>query len=183
MKNIKIIKISDSITLKQIELSDAQDIFTVIDSQREYLGKWLPFVQFTNKVESTENYIKSVIDAPKDKREYNFVIHYKDQFVGLIGFKDTDKINRTTEIGYWLSKSFQKKGIVTQSVKALCEFAFDEIKMNRIQIKVAVGNISSKKIPLGLNFQFEGIERDGEKMEDGSFADIEVYSLLRREYE
>jgi len=177
----KIIKISDSIILKQIELSDAQDIFNVIDLQREYLGKWLPFVQITNKMESTENYIKSVINAPEDKREYNFVIHHEGEFVGIIGFKDTDKINCKTEIGYWLSENFQKKGIMTRSVLVLCKFAFEELKMNRIQIKVAVGNTSSKKIPQRLNFKFEGIERDGEKMHDGSFADIEVFSLLRRE--
>ena len=112
-----------------------------------------------------------------------FIIKYQGKFAGLIGFKGTDKINKRTEIGYWLSKFFQKKGIITQSLQVLCKFAFEEMDMNRIQIKVATGNIPSKKIPQRLNFKFEGIEREGEKMADGSFVDLEVYSLLRSEFE
>ncbi|WP_120239564.1 hypothetical protein [Marinifilum flexuosum] len=48
-----IIKIDTEIELKQIELSDSKAIFETIDSQREYLGKWLPFVEFTKEVSDT----------------------------------------------------------------------------------------------------------------------------------
>ena len=175
--------VSPSITLKPISMSDAHVIFQTIDSQRDYLGKWLPFVQFTNRVESTEHFIKSIIADMKDKLDFTFVILYEDEFAGLIGFKDTDRINRKTEIGYWLSEPFQKKGIITQSVKALCELAFFELKMNRIQIRVAVNNLPSKKIPQRLGFQLDGIERDGELLAEDNFTDLEIYSLLSKEFE
>lgn len=57
-----------------------------------------------------------------------------------------------------------------------------ELGLNRVQIKCAVGNTPSSNIPKRLRFQREGVERAGELFADGNFVDIEVYSLLKYEY-
>lgn len=175
------IQVNSEIALKQIELSDAKDIFETLNSQREHFGKWLPFVEHTQRVEDTEGFIKAMLSLPEEKRELTFTIQYNGKFVGLAGFRDTDKANLKTEIGYWLSEHYQKRGIVTQSVAALCRLVFDEIGLNRIQIRCATGNIASKNIPKRLGFTLEGVERDGELLTGGLFTDLEVYSLLKRE--
>ena len=173
------ISITNQINLTQLQLSDAVSIFNLIDSQREYLGKWLPFVEFTKELSDTENFVKSIVNAPQDKFEYVFAIKNADEFIGLVGFKDTDRANQKTEIGYWLSEKYQKQGIITKSVERLCEFAFAELGMNRIQVKCAIGNEPSSKIPRRLGFKFEGIERQGELLTGGVFADLEIYSKLK----
>jgi ribosomal-protein-serine acetyltransferase len=71
----------------------------------------------------------------------------------------------------------QGKGIITLCVKKLVFYSFQKLKLNRIQIKVAVGNQKSAAIPQRLGFHFEGVERDGEKHND-RFFNLEVYSLL-----
>jgi ribosomal-protein-serine acetyltransferase len=176
---MKKIIINQNTVLKQIELSDTADIFNTIISQKEYLGEWLPFVEFTHELKDTEVFVRSVVDAPEDKREFVFVIHFDGEFAGLAGFKSTDRDNKKTEIGYWLSEGFQKKGIMTESVRCLIKLAFEELDINRIQIKCAVGNTPSSNIPKKLGFKFEGIEREGELFPDGSFKDLEIYSLLK----
>ncbi len=176
---IKIIQVNENITLKQIEISDAKDIFHIIDTQRDYLRKWLPFIDYTKVIADTEKFIHSIIDVPLENRDHIFVIHYNKVFVGLVGLKGIDRENKRTEIGYWLSESEQKKGIITESVKALMEYAYYELDMYRIQIKCAVGNTPSRNIPLKLSYKFEGIERAGEFLINGIFADIEVYSKLK----
>ena len=181
MREIKRIEVREDIVLKQIELEDAIDIFNTINSQREYLRKWLPFVDFTKELKDSQSFVSSVINVSEEEREFLFVIHHNDLFAGLIGFKDTDKLNKKTEIGYWLSESYHKKGIITESVKALLHFAFDELDINRIQIKCAVGNTPSRNIPRKLEFKFEGVERDGELLVDNQFTDIEVYSLIKKD--
>jgi len=160
-------------------LSDAHDIFHTIDSQRAYLGRWLPFVAYTKKLSDSEKFIESVVNTPEDRFEHIFTIRKQNGFVGLIGFRDTDPINKKTEIGYWLSQPFQKQGIVTQSVRRLVEFAFDHMEINRIQIRCAVGNVASQKIPETLGFKFEGVEREGELLAGNVFADLMVYSKLK----
>ncbi len=180
-RHIKRIKVDESIILKELEYSDAPDIFKAISGNRKYLSEWLPFVDYTYDQKDSENFIKSVLEVPDEDHEYVFVILYNNDFAGVVGFKATDAVNRKTEIGYWICESFQRKGIVTKSIKALIKFAFTELLLNRIQIKCAVGNQRSRNIPIKLGFFFEGIEREGERMSNGRYYDIEVYSFLKKQ--
>jgi len=176
-----ILTVTDQIILREIELEDSVDIFQTINTQREYLGRWLPFVELTKSVDFSRSFIQSVLDVPYENRDHTFVVLYDGKFAGVAGFKDTDRANKKTEIGYWLSEPYQHKGIMTDSVIALMKFAFDELDMNRIQIHCGVGNVPSRSIPIRLGFRFEGIERAGELFPDGRFLDLEVYSRLKNE--
>ena len=175
------IKIDSDLELRQLKLSDASDIFNTIDKQRTYLGKWLPFVAFTQKLEDTESFVTSMVNAPEEPFEITFTIRKRGEFVGLIGFKDSDKTIRKTEIGYWISQKFQKEGIVTKSVAKLCDFAFGEQGFTTVQIKCAVENTPSINIPKRLGFKFEGIESDGELLTGNVYTDLEVYSKMKSE--
>ncbi len=173
------LKIDTDIELVQLTYEDTVAIFNTIDSQRNYLGKWLPFVEHTKQLRDSASFVHSVIEASEDRFEYIFTIRKQDEFIGLIGFKDTDRGNLKTEIGYWLSEKYQKQGIVTRSVARLCDFAFQEMGMNRVQIKCAVENISSINIPKRLGFLFEGIERQGELLSGNTFTDLVIFSKLK----
>ncbi len=175
------LSVNSEIELKQLELSDAKIIFKTIDNQRGFLGKWLPFIESTKDIDDTIEFVKSVTNAPAEQFEFVFAIFKFDTFAGLIGFKDTDRQNKRTEIGYWLSEPFQKQGIIIQSAERLCKFAFQELDINRIQIKAAVENLPSKNIAQRLGFAFEGVERQGIRLSDNSFADIAVFSKLRND--
>ncbi len=175
------ITVDAEIVLKPIEMSNSEDIFNTIDTQREYLGEWLPFVDRTQEVADTQRYVGSVVEVSEGHLDRVFVIVNKGEFAGIIGFKDTDDFNKKTEIGYWLSEKFQKHGIMTKSVAKLCDVAFNEFGMNRIQIKCAVGNHPSSNIPKRLGFQFEGIERQGEILSGNVFTDLEIYSMLKND--
>lgn len=174
------IRINDKIRLEEIKLSMVQVIFDTIERDRDYLMEWLPFVEMTRHVSDTEAFIKSVIGS-NPKKNSIFSIWYKEEFAGLIGFKDTDWVNRKTEIGYWLAKPMQGKGIILTCVKKLTNYAFTSQKLNRVQIKVAERNTKSEAIPIRLGFSFEGIEREGE-LHKNKYLDIKVYSLIKSEY-
>ncbi len=176
-----LLKVDNKTELRILEIADISDIFNTIDTQRDYLGEWLPFVSSTNELSDTEDYVKSVINAINFLAEQTFTIQVNGEFAGIIGYKDTDWANKRTEIGYWLSEKFQRRGIMTRSVEKLCEYAFIDMDLNRVQIKCAVGNVRSKRIPIRLGFKLEGVERDGELLSNGKFTDIEIYSKLRNE--
>lgn len=175
------IPVDSQIELRQLRHSDAADIFNTIDTQRAYLGEWLPFVAFTKELADTQKFVESVVDAPEERFEYVFTIRKAGEFVGLIGFKDTDRLNRKSELGYWLAEGFQKQGIVTRSVQRLCQYAFEELDINRIQIKCAICNTTSNNIPKRLGFRFEGIEREGELLTGQVFTDLAIYSRLKND--
>lgn len=179
---MKTISIDDHLELKEIQLSDAPDIFQTINNERASLRTWLPFVDFTLELEDSERFIESIISVPEENREFVFVIREDKQFAGMVGFRGTDLFNRKTEIGYWLDPKFQKRGIMIRSVLELIKFAFLDLNMNRIQIRCAVENFPSRAIPEKLGFMFEGIERSGEFLANQEFTDLAVYSMLKSEF-
>ncbi|WP_321289505.1 GNAT family N-acetyltransferase [uncultured Sunxiuqinia sp.] len=172
--------VNSKIELEPLKFSHAFQIFQAIDRNRKFLESWLPFVQDTKTQEDTENFIQSVTSPNSGDRDEVYVIWFENRFAGLIGLKDTDRVNMKTEIGYWITEQMMGKGVVTMSTKRLTEYVFSSSGMNRIVIRCGVGNKKSAAIPKRLGFTFEGIEREGEKHRR-KFIDLEVYSLLKVE--
>jgi len=167
--------------LERLNLSHVEAIFNAIDQNRKFLRKWLPFVDFTIRVADTERFVRSILEKPVSTRDEVYVIWFKHEFAGLIGFKDADRINDKIEIGYWLTERLTGKGIATAAVRKMVNLAFRNMEMNRVQIRCGVGNDKSSAIPKRLGFSFEGIERAGER-HNHDYIDLEVFSLLKREW-
>jgi ribosomal-protein-serine acetyltransferase len=176
---IDIVKINKDLYLKRISHTDVEDIFNLIDKNRIFLRKWLPFIDETISPENTHAFVDHL--SKPFCNQMVFTIVANDHIAGLIGFKDIDSINRRLEIGYWIGEKYQGKGLVTLSCRALINKAFNNMNIYRITIKCAVGNHPSSNIPKRLGFSFEGIERAGERHHQ-KFLDLEVYSLLQNEW-
>ena len=122
----------------------------------------MTFVDSTQVLKDTENYIAHIENSSVNTNSETVItILYKNNLVGLIGLKKVDWANRITEIGYWLEEKYQGKGIITKSCRAVIEYAFEQMGVNRIEIKCGVGNKRSIHVPKRLGFAFEGVERDG----------------------
>lgn len=173
--------VSNEILLHQIELQDASIIYDAIDNNREWLSIWLPFVQLTKEVKDTKAFISSVIEKRKTTGNEVYTIWYRGDFAGIIGFHNTDRFSEKTEVGYWLIQEMTSKGIITSSLKALIRHAFENMMINRITLKCAVDNKASERVALRNGFYFEGIERQGEKL-DNKFLDLKIYSYLKKDY-
>ncbi len=170
--------INNEIVLEPLDLKHAGDVFYTINTYRDQLREWLPFVDKTEKVEDTVTFI----EYGKTTDDLTFAIIYNGRFAGLVGLKDLNYPNRRGEIGYWISPEFQNRGLATTCSRFLIDYGFYEMNLNRIQIRIGVGNVKSNRVAEKLNFRFEGIERDGELLISG-FHNINVYSLLKSEWE
>lgn len=169
--------------IREATLADAAIIWQTIYDNRDYLRTWLPFVDNLKDVSDEEAFLKQQLSAPYDERNIVFVIGQGHELCGLVGFVNSDFPNHRTEIGYWLIPEYQGRGVMTSCVRHLCQWAVSERGINRIQIRCAVGNQQSNAIPRRLGFTLEGTEREGELLANGSYTDINVYSILKREVE
>jgi ribosomal-protein-serine acetyltransferase len=167
--------------LRRVKITDAGEIYKLVESCRHYLRQWLPWVDATGGASDTlifinENQNKSLFDG---REAYSLI--FNNQIVGIIDLHNGDRFNKKAEIGYWLAEQFQGHGIVTSACKVLINKAFFEYNLNRVVIKAAEGNIKSQRIPERLGFVKEGIEREGESMRNG-FLDLIIYSMLKKEW-
>lgn len=173
--------IDDYTFLEKLNLTHSEAIFNAIDQNRKFLRKWLPFVDFTQKISDTERFVRSITDKVSSNRDEVYVIWYKHEFAGLIGFKDIDRTNDKIEIGYWLTEKMTGRGIATEATRKMVNLAFRNMDMNRVVIRCGIGNDKSSAIPRRLGFSLEGVERCGER-HNQSYIDLEVYSLLKYEW-
>ncbi|MCM3567233.1 GNAT family N-acetyltransferase [Neobacillus mesonae] len=174
-------KIDEEISLKLIELKEGEKVFELTDHSREYLREWLPWLDTTTKREDTIEFIKTCLTGFAENKSLTTVILYKGEIVGAAGFNSINWSNKTAYIGYWLAEEYQGKGIMTKAAKALTEYAFKELNLNKVEIRAAAGNKKSRSIPERLNFVNEGCIRKAEWLYD-HYVDHVIYGILAEEW-
>ncbi|MFZ7133285.1 MAG: GNAT family N-acetyltransferase [Eubacteriales bacterium] len=175
-----IYKIDDELSLKLIDLRDAEKVFELTCNSREYLKEWMVWVDSTVNIEHIIEFIKTCLRGFAENRSLNTVILYKGNIVGITGFNNINWSNNTAYIGYWLGQKYQGKGIMTRAVKALTDYAFEELNLNKVEIRAAVGNKKSRSIPERLGFVNEGCIRKAEWLYD-HYVDHVIYGILSDE--
>ncbi|MCT4595985.1 MAG: GNAT family N-acetyltransferase [Anaeromicrobium sp.] len=174
-------EVDDEIVLKLLDRRDGNRLYELIDSCRSYLREWLPWVDGTKSVEDTKGFIEMTKKQFASDSGFQAGIWYKGNIVGVIGFHGMNWSSRSTSIGYWIDKRYQGNGIMTKSCRALVEYAFNELNLNRVEIRCAEKNIKSRAIPERLGFIKEGVIRESEWLYD-HFVDHVVYGVLARDW-
>ncbi|MEK4512077.1 GNAT family N-acetyltransferase [Paenibacillus sp. FSL K6-2524] len=173
-------KINDDTQLKLLELRYAEELYKLSDKDRVYLREWLPWVDATS-IENIKNFIQFNLKAFADNNGMSLGIFYKDKIAGCIGLHNIDWGNRKTTIGYWLGNEYQGLGIMTKACKILIDYAFNELMLNRVEIRAAEFNMKSRAIPERLKFMNEGKVRQAEWLYD-HFVDHVIFGMLKEDW-
>ena len=174
--------IDEELSLKLVTLLDAPRIFELTEQSRTYLREWLPWLDSTNTVYDTENYVKFSMKLFAENNGLNTAILYREEIVGIAGFNQLNWGNKTAYIGYWLGESYQGNGIMTRVAKGLTNIAFDEFNMNKVEIRAAIENKKSRSVPERLGYVYEGTIRSAEWLYN-HYVDHAVYGMLAEEWE
>lgn len=173
--------ISKDVELQLLSMDHRDELFGLVDTNREHLREWLPWVDANRSSKGSESFIKSAINQYESGKEPQYAVFYNGAMSGVCGFHPFDITNMVGGIGYWLSQACSGKGIITSSVRALVEVGFRECGLNRIEIACATGNARSRAIPERLGFKFEGVLRECEYL-CGKRVDHAIYSILASEF-
>lgn len=176
-----IIPLNENTALIFNEVSHAAELFALVDSNRAHLSRYLPWVPHMLSVTDMERYLLNCEKLNREGLDTSFNIFHQGRIVGRIGLSYINKANKTANIGYWLAEKAQGGGLISSAVKKLLVLAYEELKLNRVEIKAATINQRSKAIPEKLGFHFEGILRQAEWVNNEPL-DLMLYSLLRSEW-
>jgi ribosomal-protein-serine acetyltransferase len=176
-----LLKVDEEIVLKIFEMDDAGVLFNLIENNRSYLRRWVPWVDANVTIKNSQAFIKSSQGQHGQNLGFQCGIWFRNQLVGVIGFFPIDWLNRNVEIGYWIDEKHQGFGFVTKSCRALVKYAFDEFQLHRVQIRCAAGNNKSCAIIERLGFVKEGISRQAEFLYD-HYVDLYIYGMTADEW-
>ncbi len=101
------------------------------------------------------------------------------EIIGACGFNNLLTEHKKAEVGYWRLPGYWKRGIMTEILPEIINYAFKVLHLHRIEATVETGNLSSKKLLDKLGFQNEGILKECE-LKNEKFIDLEYYSLLKK---
>jgi|SRR5579871_4557976 len=173
--------LGNGVELRLLEERHAPAAFGAIERNREYLRKWLPWVDTSRTLDDTRRFIRTSLKQFAKNEGFAAGIWQGADYIGTIGFHKVDWLNRKVELGYWIAEAFQGRGIMTSACNAVIEHAFQEWALNRVEIHCAVENTKSCAIPKRLGFRLEGTLREAQLV-SGRALDIKVFGLLAREW-
>lgn len=132
---------TERLTLRQLVINDEQEIFTLrSDSEiNKYLDR-----QISNTIDDARNFINKIIE--NDSLYWAITLSDKNILVGticLFGFSDE---NYKCEIGYELLTNFQGQGIMKEALEKVIHYAFNTIKVKKIEAFMHRDNLSSIKL-------------------------------------
>lgn len=117
-----------------------------------------------------------------DEDRYSFIITDKetDAVMGLI-FLHINHHDNSAEVGYWLGRPFWGGGYMTEALKAMLQFGFEELNLNRIQASYFSDNLASERVMEKVGMIHEGTFRQaGRKW--GKYKDVSYRAILRDEF-
>lgn len=173
--------VDDHIKLRMLSARDAKALYKLTCDSREYLKKWLPWLDQIQSDSDTMTFIKNSFLIYNNRQGITAGVFVKDQLVGVVSFNKLDYTNRIGTIGYWLGQEYQGKGLMTKSVAALISYGFIELSLNRIEVRAASENKASCAIAERLGFKKEGHLREAEWLYD-HYVDHIVYGLLKKDW-
>jgi len=182
-----IIKVRDKnelcsfIELRTLVPGNADEVFDVIDKTRENLRPWLPWVDSSKSPYDTKKSIERWQKSLREKREYIFGIFLCGNYIGNMGLHEINRDNNSSEIGYWLAKDYQGQGIMTDCARALTDYGFNELDLNRIFICCASDNGKSRAVPERLGFVHEAVLQDGICLY-GVYHDVLIFGMVKRNW-
>ncbi|MCM3240196.1 GNAT family N-acetyltransferase [Heyndrickxia oleronia] len=168
---------TERLSLRKIEKEDAEDIFRCFSDPdvTRYYGQ----ESFTS-FEQAEQIIEMFNHNYKERRGIRWGMELKDRkgIIGSIGFNAWVPKYKRAEIGYELHPGFWRKGYASEAVKAVVDYGFNHLDLNRIGAVVFLENTASNDLLIKLGFEKEGVLRNY-IYQNGISYDTNVYSLVK----
>lgn len=164
--------------IRKWELSDAENLAKLL-SNKNILNNLRDGLPYPYTKEDAEDYIIAMLSANKNDT-FAFAIVENGKVIGSIGaFRQGNIHSCTAELGYYLSEEYWGKGIMTEAVKEICAYIFDNTDIIRIFAEPFSNNKGSCRVLEKAGFECEGILCSN-AVKNGNILDMKMYALIKK---
>ena len=167
---------TERLLLKQITNDDVNEVFELRSNPEtmKYIPR--PLVKTT---EDALEHIAMIGEKIVSNTGINWGITLKgsSKLLGIIGYYRMQPENYRAEIGYMLLPQFHGQGIITEAMKRLITYGFNDLKLHSIEAVIDPENRASEKVLQKCGFAKEAHLRESDFFE-GKFIDKVIYSLI-----
>ena len=172
---------TERLILRQLVPEDTISVYRIRSDYRvTHYNTGAPY----RRVEQALRLIHSIQDGYEEQKElrWGLVLRGDDHtVVGMCGYNYWNRHDRRASVGYDLAHAYWGQGLMPEALRAVVEFGFHAMDLNRIEADCTVENSASARVLEKLGFQPEGLQRE-QYFEEGRFWDLRLFALLRRDY-
>lgn len=172
---------TERLVLRELTRRDAGGVFAIrSDYEVTKYNSGIPYVHIDEAIA-----LIARIATDYDNREavrWGITLKGIDDVIGMVGFNYWSRMDHRGSVGYDLARAYWGKGIIPEALRAVIDFGFDRMGLNRIEADCSIYNKNSIRVLEKLGFQFEGRQRE-QYYEQGEYHDLLLYGLLKREYQ
>ncbi|NLA82110.1 MAG: GNAT family N-acetyltransferase [Clostridiaceae bacterium] len=166
------------LSLHPLEATDLESMAPFF-AQTESLYYYLPDTLLPRNVRQ----VQTMMDDWNDGRE-NFVFscRLQNKTIGLLTLSALDPISGNAELGIMIAQEEARgKGYAAEALGLIMDYAFGELRLHRLYVRVAPDNLPSLKLFQGLGFVQEGRIRETVRRGHG-YMDLLLFGLLEDEF-
>lgn len=168
---------TNRLLLRRVNVDDVEEIIALRGNPKTM--KYIPR-PLVKTIEDALEHI-ALIEAKIETNEgINWAITLKDnpKLIGIIGHYRIKPEHYRAEIGYMILPEFNGMGIVTEAIKEVVNYGFNQMQLHSIEAVIDPENRASEKVLLKNGFVKEAHFIENEYY-DGKFLDSVIYSLLK----
>lgn len=171
---------TERLLLRQLDNKDVNEVLELRGNPETM--KFIPRPLAKNTDDALEH-IKMINDKIDENVGINWAVTVKgsDKMIGLLGHYRIQPENHRAEIGYMILPQYQGKGYVTEAIKAVMKYGFNQMNLHSIEAVIDPENIASERVLQKIGFVKEAHIIENE-LYDGKFWDTVIYSMLKRNY-
>lgn len=167
--------VRDKFTLRPFIGSDAEALAKHLNNRKIWLNA-RDYIPYPYSVQDAHDFFD--LTAMNDNIELAIVVD--GQAVGCVGIEPQEDVERlSAEIGYWLSEDYWGAGIVSEAVKTVCDYVFENTKIIRLFATVYEYNPASMRILEKAGFSRIGIQHKA-AIKDGRIIDTHLFELVKK---
>jgi len=171
---------TDRLILRKLRPEDSDALYMIFSDKptMEYWG-CLPYTQKQQASESIKEHL-AYWDSGKS---LCMAIENKDNpgLIGTTSLFNFHEGSRRAEVGYILSRTYWRSGIMREAMAAILDYVFIELDLNRLEADIDPGNAASAGLLKKIGFQLEGFLKERWIVGD-LVTDTEIYGLLQKDY-
>ena len=139
--------IDANLALTPLQISDAVNVYTLVEANRTRLGKYLYWVNDVIDVPSARSYINARIHSNLPGAHW-FGVQRQGELAGIFAIKSITYPGGIAELGYWLAGCAQRQGIIPRILAALPQLftALSVNDVNVLEFRCLSGNLASIRI-------------------------------------
>lgn len=172
---------SERLLLRAPQPDDAAMINAAVHESLDNLRPWMPWADHAPTLADTRIVAREMMVsfARRESLTYRILRRSDGEFIGTCSLFQFNWDIPSGEIGYWVRVSMQGQGYITEAVNRLTQFAFEELGLERIEIRCDARNKRSAAVAERAGYTLEARLRHHRRAVEGALADTLIYARLR----